>query len=445
MTHGWREVAVVAVDPSRARVHEQGWQTFSPSTEYRLDERPHRPVNDENWRGNYRPTVRPAPDAFWGEGLLGVDPGGGAPVVLVAGRGLPLEVPSIRGDVRGDRVVVSADGEVDVSVWQGRSLRDALREWARAVAPGLGAGTVRQAPTTWCSWYQYYVNVTEEDVDENLQAMDDLDLPVDVVQLDDGYQTAIGDWLSLSGRFASLPGLVRRVADTGRRSGIWCAPFLVGAGSQTALRNPEWLARDPCDERVVANHGWGADNGVLDVTHPEAAAWLHEVFSTFRGWGVDFYKIDFLFAGALDGRRHEDVPGVDAYRRGLELIRDAVGPDAYLLGCGAPIFPSVGLVDAMRVSPDISGRYEPEDGDLSQPGQRSAALTGSGRQFLNDVFWVNDPDCLIARPGVERREQWAAHVEATNGLVSSSDRLLDLDAWGLETTRRLLQGAHTQK
>ncbi len=44
----------------------------------------------------------------------------------------------------------------------------------------------------------------------------------------------------------------------------------------------------------------------------------------------------------------------------------------------------------------------------------------------------------MARPAVETREQWAAHVESTGGLMASSDRLLSLDPWGVETTRRLL-------
>jgi alpha-galactosidase len=33
----------------------------------------------------------------------------------------------------------------------------------------------------------------------------------------------------------------------------------------------------------------------------------------------------------------------------------------------------------------------------------------------------------------------AAHVDRYGGLRSGSDRLRDLDAWGLETTRRLLR------
>jgi len=44
----------------------------------------------------------------------------------------------------------------------------------------------------------------------------------------------------------------------------------------------------------------------------------------------------------------------------------------------------------------------------------------------------------MARPGVERREEWAAVVERFGGLRSSGDGLRRLDAWGLETTRRWL-------
>jgi alpha-galactosidase len=121
----------------------------------------------------------------------------------------------------------------------------------------------------------------------------------------------------------------------------------------------------------------------------------------------------------------------------LALIRSAID-DAYLLGCGAPILASVGLVDAMRVGPDTAAHVEPTDGDPSQPGQRFAIANGAARAWQHGRFWVNDPDCIIVRPGIEQREVWAAHVARYGGLRASSDRLRDLDAWGLATTRRLL-------
>jgi len=58
-------------------------------------------------------------------------------------------------------------------------------------------------------------------------------------------------------------------------------------------------------------------------------------------------------------------------------------------------------------------------------------------------FWVNDPDCLLVRPGVQRRSDWAALVERYGALRSSGDGLRELDGWGLETTRRLLRPART--
>jgi alpha-galactosidase len=123
------------------------------------------------------------------------------------------------------------------------------------------------------------------------------------------------------------------------------------------------------------------------------------------------------------------------------LIRDAAGERSTLLGCGAPLLPSIGLVDAMRVSPDVAPQFDPPDGDVSQPSMRGALLAGRARAFQHARLWVNDPDCLLARPGVERREAWAEHVEAHGGLVVSGDPLRALDDWGLETTRRLLSAA----
>ncbi|HZB50058.1 MAG TPA: hypothetical protein VE547_13280, partial [Mycobacteriales bacterium] len=173
------------------------------------------------------------------------------------------------------------------------------------------------------------------------------------------------------------------------------------------------------------------------TTHPGALDWLTEVFGTLAGYGFDFFKIDFVYAAAVPGRRHVDWPAVTAYTDGVRAIRAAIG-DAYLLGCGAPILPSIGLVDAMRVSPDIGIHYEPAGGELTQPSQRTAVRNGVARAYQHGRLWVNDPDCLIARPEVERREDWAAHVERYGGLRGSSDRLAALDEWGLDTTRRLL-------
>jgi alpha-galactosidase len=431
-----KRLAEIAVEPGRARVYEHGWQSWSPAVAYRVGERPLRPGTEAARVMNWRPETRPPADAFWSEGLLAVDPGEDSGVHVVAAPPGADPVASIRADVRGSRVLVAADGDVAHVVDEGPGgLHGALGRWADRYAAGCGVGPLRASPTLWCSWYHYFTDLTEADVHENLAALDALDLPVEVVQLDDGYQAEIGDWLVESRRYGSLGRTVRTILDSGRRAGIWIAPFLVAPRSTLAQRHPEWLIPD-----ATAGVNWGQELGVLDVTHPGAEAYLREVFGTLRQLGIDFFKVDFVYAGAVLGQRHHPaVSGQEAYRRGLRLIRESIG-DAYLLGCGAPILPSVGLVDAMRISPDIGLHYEPAHGDERfGPSQWAAVANGRGRAWQHGRFWVNDSDCLLARPAMERREEWAAHVERYGGVRASSDRLRDLDPWGLEVTHRLVR------
>ncbi|MFF3334665.1 glycoside hydrolase family 36 protein [Streptomyces sp. NPDC002888] len=435
MHHPFTPVASVPVDPRRASVHEEGWQSWSPSGAYALDATPYRPTN-ANWATVcYRPGVTVPEGAFQGEGLLALDPGDGSPVRLWAAAEPLQEVPSIRLVVR-DRAVAEISADGPVKEWTGADIQALLGEWADA----LGVEAPRRAPTVWCSWYEYFTAVTEDDIHENLRAMDTLGLPVDVVQIDDGYQKALGDWLTLSGRFRSRAGIADAIRARGRRAGIWTAPFLVDPASDLAADHPDWLVRDAEGGFAHAGRNWGHDLCVLDTTHPYAAAYLTGVYATLRAEGYDYFKVDFLYAGALEGVRHGTADPLRSYRDGIRLIREAIGPDAYLLGCGAPILPSIGLFDAMRVSPDTAPHRRPEADDHSQPGQDPAEFTGVGRQWQHGRLWVNDPDCLMARPAVETRERWAAHVEATGGLMASSDRLLSLDQWGVTTTRRLLSG-----
>lgn len=430
----YHQFASVPVDPGSGQVYVHGWQSWSPTTAYPVTGSGHRPGQPAMLTMCYRPGRPPPERGFQAEGLLAVAPGNGQPVRLFAASDALANAPTLRAELADGQLLVSAD-EPDAVVEStvDGSVPAALAAWADGFAAYAKAPAPRPAPTVWCSWYQYYTAVTEADMLENLDAIGDYDLPVDVVQIDDGWQAEIGDWLTQSSRFHSLPDLVGRIRAAGRRAGIWVAPFLVGARSSLAAEHPEWLVPG-----ADAGHNWDQDLYALDVTHPGAAGYLREVFGWLLGIGIDYFKIDFCYAGALEGQRAGDLPALAAYRHGLALVREAIGPAAYLLGSGAPILPSVGLVDAMRVSPDIGPALEPAGGDFSRPSQHAATMSTVARAWQHGRFWVNDPDCLIARPAVAERERWAATVERYGGLRGCSDRIAELDGWGLDTTRRLL-------
>lgn len=438
-----RQVAVVPADPERAVVYAEGWQSWSAAEPVPAGAPPP-PVTAPESKVIDCQYATPAPaGVHQGSGLLAIDPGDGGPVHIFAADDAGDTVPVIQARLHGGGLAVTSDAPVSHHTGpDGQAgLASALGRWGEGFAAqaGLPPGALRPAPPVWCSWYQYYDGVTEADILANMEAMSSLEIPVSVVQIDDGYEAAPGDWLLPSGQFPDLPRLVRRIRDAGRQAGMWIAPMLVGESSTLFASHPDWVVRDPhTGDPVSAGNVCRQRCASLDVTHPDAARYLSGVLTEMRDWGVSYFKIDFMYAGACEGVRHEDVTGVQAYRQALRLIRNAIGPQAYLLGCGAPILPSVGLVDAMRIGPDIAVAYEPSHPNPSLPSQRNAARNTRARAWQHGRLWVNDPDCLLVRPAVERREDWGAVVETYGGLRSSGDGLRELDAWGLETTRRLL-------
>ena len=439
MSHPSPFAAIVEIDladPGSALVYEHGWQSWSPAGLYQADvaasPRPKRVV----WQTMaYRPERPAPPDGFQGEGLLAVlTEGLDGPVRTWLAPAPDRAVASIRARLDGKRLALSADGPV-VELPVSSSLNAALAAVAERLASTLVVSPPRPLGPGWCSWYGYGNQVSDAVLAANLAVIEGEGLDVRLIQIDDGYQASIGDWLDPSGRIADLAAVAETIRSGGREAGIWTAPFMVGESSRLALEHPDWLVGDA----VAAEHHWGQRIRVLDVTNPDAAEHLAGVFRTMRAWGYTFHKLDFLYAGAMVGRRHGDASPIEAYREGLQIIRGAVGDDATILGCGAPLLASIGVVDAMRISPDTDHQVEPADGDISQPSMRAALASGRARAWMHGRLWTNDPDCIIASPRSQDRGPWAAHLGEYRGLAMSGDALPDLDLRGLELTRQLLQ------
>lgn len=404
---------VVADLPFAGNVYAEGWQTWSRVALYGAGETTAPAANSREQTVLFRPGMPVPEGVIQAEGLLAVAAPGGPARAWFAPHPA-TEVPTLRLRQRHDRWELSADGEVEeVSA-------DTLEHALEAVGDRLGVGRVRSVPPGWSSWSYYFKRVTEKDVLENVEAARRLELPVEIVQLDDGYETEIGDWLEVRPEFGSLESLASAVRKQGMQPGIWVPPFMVSPSSTVAKRHWDWLVPD-----LDAGEHWGQVMRILDITKPGAAEYISTVFRTFASWGYTLFKLDFLYAAA--------IPGLDRYRQSMELIRDAVGPEAILLIGGAPLLPSIGLCDVMRIGPDVL----PEVADPQLDLENIVPITNL-RSWMNGRLWLNDPDCLVARPEIKQREEWAAHLQAYGGLRWSSDRLATLDARGLELTRRFL-------
>ena len=65
----------------------------------------------------------------------------------------------------------------------------------------------------------------------------------------------------------------------------------------------------------------------------------------------------------------------------MEAIRDAAGPKTYILGCGIPIGPGIGTVNAARISADAGPAWAPNMNDKHNiPGARNMVSQQAGRQ-----------------------------------------------------------------
>ncbi len=416
------------VDPVTARVYAEGWQSWSPATWYAATATAAVPTQTWEHLMRFRPGTPVTTDGLQGEGLLVVDPGTGAPSRCY-GTSEPVAVPTIRASLTGDRLLVRSTGPVDLTEHpDGESALAAYGDVLAATVPRRSP-----PPTVWCSWYRYFEEVTADDVLEAVRDLDVHGLGVDVVQVDDGWSPGLGEGLRPAERFGSLARVVDEVRSSGRRAGAWLAPFVVGVDTTLTREHPDWLVGP-------AGRNWGQHLVGLDLTHPGVQELLVDALREVLDLGVDYLKLDFLYAGAVPGPRRADVNEVAAYRTGLALVREVVGPDVYLVGCGAPILPSVGLVDAMRVSPDTFH----EGGEDGSTGLRGL-MPLAARAWQQGRLWINDPDCVVVRPSYSQRERWAEAARRLGGLHSFSDRLADLDPWGLATVRDLVAaGGRTQ-
>jgi alpha-galactosidase len=289
-------------------------------------------------------------------------------------------------------------------------------------------------PAGWCSWYQHYGAVTPDDVRRPIPAASAVGL--DLVQIDDGYQAAIGEWLTPNPTWSEGTAAVANdIRAAGLRAGIWTAPFLVDERGRVLADHPDWAVTGDSGRprRAMHNPSWGGGQAALDTTNGAVLDHLRHTFAALTAEGFDYHKIDFLAAAAFPGRRHDPTKTrAEAYRAGLDAIRDGIGPDAFLLGCGAPLLASVGLVDAMRVSPDVAPRWSPPRDHSgmgeSAPSAHNAILTSALRAPLHRRWWINDVDCLLLRPVNTALEPWqrlavAASVAGGGGFTMVSDEV----------------------
>ena len=283
----------------------------------------------------------------------------------------------------------------------------------------------------WTSWYRYFNQITEEIIENNLESVAASGLPFRYFQIDDGWQTAVGDWRSTKPEFPGGMGqLARKIREKGLEPGLWLAPFVTSATSQLAKRNPEWLLKGPAGRplRVGWNPLWGGWYYALNFYHPGVQDYLSGVFHiVLEQWGYALVKLDFLFAACLvppKGKTRGQV-----MHDAMEFLRRQVG-NRKMLACGVPLGAALGVADFCRIGGDVHLTWEHRVLAFLRHRERVSTLASLratlGRWQLNGRGFLNDPDVFILR---EHRQHLSREQQNTlltinvllGGLLFTSD------------------------
>ena len=335
--------------------------------------------------------------------------------------------------------------------------RFGLEFYADAIAK-VYAITLHPQTPGFCTWY----------MDKNGRACDEKHLAelseyaaknlkpfgFDFVQIDDGWQmgeSKNGPNKNFTAHRpnGAYPSGMKATADTisklGLTPGIWFMPFAGTYYDSFFKDHQDWFVKNEKGEPYET--AWGGT--CLDMTQAGAREHLRRTVSRIaHEWGYKLFKMDGFWTGSAtkqvyvnDGYREDgigdaefsnpDKTNIEALRDGVKLVREAAGPDVFLLGCCVSqnmrsFGGSFGLLDAMRVGPDTSGRI--------------GSTQGSRLWFLNGRVWYNDPDCVYVRTSTPLNEARlnASWATISGQLFYDSDWIPDLPPERLDILKRCM-------
>lgn len=252
----------------------------------------------------------------------------------------------------------------------------------------------------YTSWYNHYQNINEDIINNDFKGLDSLPNKVDIFQIDDGWESKIGDWLEADkDKFKDgLKPIADKIHENGMMAGLWLAPFSAESESKLYKEHPDWFIKDENGNNYICGCNWSNFYG-LDIYKKEVREYLKEVFDkVFNVWGFDLVKLDFLYSACILPK--PDKPRGMIMADGMDLLRELCG-DKLILGCGVPLASAFGKVDYCRIGCDVSLEYD----DVFYMHRAHPERTSTKHCMINTIFrrqldgraFLNDPDVFILR------------------------------------------------
>lgn len=252
----------------------------------------------------------------------------------------------------------------------------------------------------YTSWYNYFQNISEEIILRDLEGTERVKEKIKIFQIDDGYAPAVGDWLDYNEKFPNgMKSIADKIHEKGYLAGIWLAPFNAQIKSKIVETHPEWFLKHPNGKFQIGCVGWGGAY-ILNLDLEEVRAHIKNFFDVIlNDWGYDMVKLDFLYSQCIFPRGGKSRGQIMC--EAMDFLRECVG-DKLLLGCGVPLGPAFGRVDACRISCDVDlsfkNKYYAKLNVNNEIISTKNAMTNTiFRRHLDGRIFCNDPDVMFFR------------------------------------------------
>ncbi len=338
--------------------------------------------------------------------------------------------------------------------------RSGLEEYADAIAKYYSV-KLHPRQSGYCTWYmEKYSEACDEAHLAELSAYAAKNLGpygLDFIQIDDGWQEGIKkngpkrDFTTHNSEGPYPHGMkptVEMISKLNLTPGIWFMPFAASSYDAFFKEHADWFVQT--QEGKPYETDWGGT--CLDLSRPETRDYVRSVVTRIgHDWGYRLFKMDGFWTGSAtkqiyvnNGFKEDgigdavffnpDKTNIEVMRDGVKLVRDAAGPDVFLLGCCLSqnmrsLSGSLGLLDAMRVGPDTGA------GTIGYPH-------ATRLWFLNGRVWWNDPDCVSVRASVslDQARLNASFAAIAGDLFYNSDWMPDFPTDRLDILRRCMPG-----
>jgi len=374
--------------------------------------------------------------------------------------------------------------------------RFGLEAYADSVANQY-AIELKPQPSVYCTWYHARGPTEEMLVANGKFAKKHLKpFGFSVIQIDDNWQAKFekghnfteaqmnfkeeGPLKVFFDAIDDFPGGMKQTAQKlkkmGLVPGIWFMPFAGTWNNPYFAEKQDLFARWPDGTAVVSR--WSGT--LLDMSNPKTQVFVYDRVKKIADWEYGYFKLDGMHTGAVTHNVYvntgysttgtklntrnfvgnqvskpmsvdDNTPStvlsdprmthIEAYRKGLQIVRDAA-PHVFILGCNVSqnmrsMGGAFGLIDAMRIGPD-NGKAGNGFWKSVMVGPRH----GSNLYFLNRRVWHNDPDPIYVRPSnpLNSARLMASWLAVSGSMLTASYQFSELPAERLDILKRCMPG-----